>query len=426
MIFNTQTRGYIERINYFFILLLAFSMPLAIRAVYLSYIIILLFVTWVLLGNFKSRFTWAIIRSNRLLLLLALYYILYVIALLYTTNLNDGLKHLEVKATFLLLPLFFIGRNVLSDKQSDGVLKAFVAGSFTALLICIVVATANSITVNANGLSFNSSIWDGTRNYPFLELLKNNWSYFSYSSFSVFLHPSYFSMYLLFSIGILIYFLHKHVSKVWMVLMISLIALFIIAIFLLGSRAGILCLGIAVISFVGYKLLKSSRKIIFIPIILVTIISIFLLFSSSRFSIISRDFSSYDYAGLKSTSNTRIKVWEKSINQIKSHFLVGVGPGDTVNSLDYVSSDDPQKVKLNAHNQFLETFIGLGLIGFCVLISIFVFPLIIASRKKDALLFFFLYIVAFNCLFESVLERAAGVIFYALFFCLFLRPVEEY
>jgi O-antigen ligase len=425
MAFNLKIKGYIERINYSLILLLVFSMPLAIRALYLSYLIILLFVTWFLLGGLKSRLTWSALRSNRLLLLLALYYILHVVALIYTTDINDGVKHLEVKATFLLLPVFFIGRNLISDKQSDGVMKAFVAGSFTALLICIIVATANSITVNANGLSFNTSIWDGTRDYPFLELLKNNWSYFSYSSFSVFLHPSYFSMYLLFSIGILIYFLHNQLNKAWIVLNITLISIFIIAIFLLGSRAGILCSGIAIIAFVAYKLLKSTKKIIFIPIILVTIISIFFLFSSSRFSIISRDFSSYDYAGLKSTSNTRIKIWEKSVNQIKSHFIFGVGPGDTLKSLDFVSSDDPQKVKLNAHNQYLETFLALGLLGFCVLISIFVVPFVIAFRRKDALLFFFLYIVAFNCLFESVLERAAGVIFYAFFFCLFLRPVEE-
>jgi O-antigen ligase len=414
-----------EKINYLLILLLAFSMPLAFKPLYLSYIIIFLFITWFLQGNFRTRFAWDRIKSNKLLLLLPLFYLLHVIALIYTTDLNDGIKHLEVKATLLLLPIFIIGEKPFNVKESEGILKAFVVGNTVAVLICIIVASIKSVHIDANGFNFNTSIWDDTRNLPFLVLLKNNWSYFSYGSFSIILHPSYFSMYLLFSIGILVYFLHENLGKMLFLINVFLILLFILAIFLLGSRAGILCSAVVMIFFIAAKFISSSRKIIFIPIILLSIISVFFFFSSSRFSIIGKEFSTIDFNGLQTTSNTRIKIWEKSVGQIKEHFLFGVGPGDTRASLNFMNNEHGVDVQLNAHNQYLETFISLGLLGFSLLISILIIPMIIAFRKKNALLTLLLFIISFNALFESVLERAAGVIFYSFFFCFFIKAFHD-
>jgi O-antigen ligase len=416
----------VRKINFLLILLLAFSLPLAIKAIYLSYIIILLFITWLLQVNIKSDLGIINIATNKLLLLLPLYYILHIIALIYTTDINDGMKHLETKASMLLLPILFIGENSFTNKKSDGILKAFVAGNLVAVLVCIIIASLKSVSFNETGFNFNTSIWDGTRDYAFIELLKNNWTYFSYTSFSVFLHPSYFSMYLLFSVGVLVYFIHRNISRIWIFINILLILLFMFAIVLLGSRAGILSCAVAIIGYVFYRLYYSLRKIIYIPIILITFITVYLLVSSSRFSIIIREFSSFDLNGLKTTSNKRLKIWEKSIEQIQQNFFFGVGPGDSLKALNYVDEEGGTKININAHNQFLETFISLGLAGFSLLMAILIFPIVFALRKKNMLLLFFLFVLSFNFMFESVLERAAGTIFVVFFYCLFLKVKQNY
>jgi hypothetical protein len=45
----------------------------------------------------------------------------------------------------------------------------------------------------------------------------------------------------------------------------------------------------------------------------------------------------------------------------------------------------------------------------------FIFPLISAIKKRAVMSMLFLIIVGFNLLFESMLERQAGVVFYAFF-----------
>jgi O-antigen ligase len=71
--------------------------------------------------------------------------------------------------------------------------------------------------------------------------------------------------------------------------------------------------------------------------------------------------------------------------------------------------------KLNAHNQYLQTFISIGIIGLIILLYMLVFPAIRAFQQKDFIFMIFLAVFAVNIMLESMLENQAGVIFYALF-----------
>lgn len=422
---GSKTKERIHKLNFLCILLLAFAMPLAIRSLYLSYIIIPWVIFWLLEGDFKLRFNKCRFESSKLHLLLPIFYLLHIIALIYTNDLSDGLKHLEVKMSMLIIPILIIGESNLNGERINRILKAFVAGNIVAVITCIIVATIHSTKVTDAGLVFNSSMWEGTMNYPFLVQVKNNWSYFSYTSFSILLHPTYFSMYLLFSIGILVYFLHRQITKIMFIISLLLILLFVIGIFLLGSRAGILCFAFSGVFFMIFKLINSSRKIIFIPLIGITFIGIFFMFTSTRFSLIDKELSSMKSIEMGNTSDHRLNIWNKSIHVIKEHFLLGVGPGDSLRSINYVGSDGKRNFFLNAHNQYLETFIGLGIFGIGLLVTILLLPIILALRKKNFLLLFFIFILSFNFIFESVLERASGIIFFVLFYSLFIKKETD-
>jgi O-antigen ligase len=76
--------------------------------------------------------------------------------------------------------------------------------------------------------------------------------------------------------------------------------------------------------------------------------------------------------------------------------------------------------QLNSHNQFLQTFLALGLPGILLLLSLFVFPIINSLKTKNYILFCFLVIVFLNFLTESMLETISGVVFFAFFYSLLI------
>jgi len=71
--------------------------------------------------------------------------------------------------------------------------------------------------------------------------------------------------------------------------------------------------------------------------------------------------------------------------------------------------------RLDAHNQYLQTYISLGLVGFIPLALMLILPAVSAFRREDYIYFFFLFLFSLNILVESMFENQAGVVFYAFF-----------
>jgi hypothetical protein len=74
---------------------------------------------------------------------------------------------------------------------------------------------------------------------------------------------------------------------------------------------------------------------------------------------------------------------------------------------------------LNAHNQYFQTFIGLGFFGFIILLSLTFGYLIKNILTKHFLFILFSTLIILNFLVESMLQTSAGVLFFCFFFCLF-------
>jgi O-antigen ligase len=71
--------------------------------------------------------------------------------------------------------------------------------------------------------------------------------------------------------------------------------------------------------------------------------------------------------------------------------------------------------RLNAHNQFIQTFITLGVLGAALLAAMFLVPAVLGFRKEAWIYLTFLTVTGISMLFESMLETQAGVVFYAFF-----------
>jgi O-antigen ligase len=111
----------------------------------------------------------------------------------------------------------------------------------------------------------------------------------------------------------------------------------------------------------------------------------------------------------------RLQIFYASEEIIKENFWLGVSPGDTKDELmiKYEKYGFRHAIERNyeAHNQFVQTFIGLGIFGLIILLLIFILPFVYAIRNMDFILFCFIIMVFLLCMFESMLQKQAGVMF---------------
>ena len=77
--------------------------------------------------------------------------------------------------------------------------------------------------------------------------------------------------------------------------------------------------------------------------------------------------------------------------------------------------------ELNSHNQFIETTAEHGLIGLLLLLSAFGLMFGVAFTNRNIIYFMFILIVFISFLFETMLNRLAGLAFFSVFSFLLLN-----
>ncbi|OFX53620.1 MAG: hypothetical protein A2046_14080 [Bacteroidetes bacterium GWA2_30_7] len=389
-----------KKINFILILLIAFFIPLS-KAIIPILIVVSLVISF-FNSSFLSNLKIAYYRNNALLLIS--FYLIISLSLFWSGNIKSGLFDMEVKLSMFLFPIIFLNYGTIKIDEFKHVIHYFIAGNILESLICLSSATYNS--------------------------LQSNNSYFYYSNFSENLHPSYFAMYLTFAIAGCIYLLkNNYYKKVFYPIIF--ISFFLVIIFFLSSKAGFL--GVALmLPFFIIKLINKRLISLIIAGFGVVIIIAFIYKFNSRVSDFIKEFkTSYnnDTINVYDTSTSdRFKIYKISLSLINENLVYGVGAGDIKDKLIKKYSENNMKhaaeQKLNLHNQYLETLIGEGIIGFIFMMLLFLYPLIYVFKKSNFLLYSFLLITAFHFLFESMLNTQSGVIYFAFFFC-FLNFVNK-
>ena len=94
----------------------------------------------------------------------------------------------------------------------------------------------------------------------------------------------------------------------------------------------------------------------------------------------------------------------------------------------YIYVNNAIEHDVNAHNQYLDTMISVGLIGLLLLLAHFLIPMVWATRRKPfgIVSFSLLLIVMFNALFESIFEVQMGIIFFCFFNALLFTQAVIY
>jgi O-antigen ligase len=334
--------------------------------------------------------------KNNIIIFFVLWFIIELIGMLYTKNLYFGLKDLESKLLFIIVPLIMIVNSFY---------KFNLVKSFRFYVVGILI---NFIYLLYNGyLTYNE-----TKIFP------------RYIDFSNLMHPTYLSIYYTFAIAILLEFKKKIINNFFLIYFISLSISF--GIIILDSKAGLISITVVLlfyfIKFI-FKLKLWKKIITILSIIFVLIISI-KQFSNSRFSEIFQNLKTStqfdNYNGIYNSTELRIIIWRASKQVIFDNLIIGTGTGDIKDELinQYKKNNfvDGVNMSYNCHSQVLQVLATFGFV-FGGLIIIF-FTKIFYDTFKVKKYFFCLIILIFsiNFLFESLLEVKAGVEIFVLFF----------
>lgn len=398
-----------NQIYFYLFLVLAFFIP--VHDKFVPPIILLIGLNWILEFNFRekySRIKHSVQRKN--ILAFGSIYMLYVIGVFYSSQLKGqegALFDLEIKMSLLIFPLLFSTIDFSSFKKSffKQIVSFFVVGSL-----------------------FSGMVLFGFSVYDYFER-GNDTTAFFYTNFAHWNHPSYMAMYYAFSIGILVNRLiqtpQKKISK--KLITYILIFIFQILIVLLSSKAGILATVLMYIVAFVYLIIKKNRGIrnrFWIPgVLLISFFIVLLMFPRSYGRFVSVKNAVEQEGSLPTntheSSAARILIWKSAFEVIKANPVFGVGTGDVKQELRKVYKE--KKIEgayedhLNAHNQYIQTTVALGIVGLLVLLLSLLLPAVFSFRGNSLLYLLFIVLVSFHFLVESMLERQAGVVFYAFF-----------
>jgi hypothetical protein len=112
---------------------------------------------FILLGNWLAEMDfkrkWQQLRSNKIFWLLGSVFLIHVIGLLYTQDLQAGLNDIRIKMPFMFLAILFFSTKPLSWKEFYMVLYCFVAGCVANTVWCLLysfVIHHNEVVRNAS------------------------------------------------------------------------------------------------------------------------------------------------------------------------------------------------------------------------------------------------------------------------------------
>jgi len=380
-------------------LLIAFLLPFGIN--YAIFILV-----WAL-GFFLFDDVKSGIRQllkNKWTYVLLSFFLIHAIGYFFSTNKSSALNAIEIKLGFLAFPLLIYSSRY-NELQIKKIAISFVSGCMLAAIICLFGA--------------------------FYQYVFNGINAFFYDDFNLFMHPSYFAMYLVFAQLLVIIFYSKWLSHLaYLNVKIGFISfILLVAIFLCSSKMGLITAFILIPSTLSIVLYYNGYKKLIAGVLVVFVLSAlgaykFFPKPFERLKIafkVTASAEKIDKTDAESTA-VRILIWKEAVKIIQHNIWFGTTAGDAneqlIQSYEREGLSGALIKKLNAHNQFLQTFIGTGILGFILLLIFTLGAIIYGFIRKNYILILFSLLMIFNFLVESMLQSQAGFIFFVFFFCL--------
>lgn len=313
-----------------------------------------------------------------------LYIFILVVGLLYSTDLNLGLKVLEGNLSFLGIPLIFSRLHRVDENLFRKVFYWFRLGLFCACLICLI----NAIKVYVE--------------------TQNIQSFFFYSLTDIIgYQPTYFAYYLIFTITYWLYISYYQLTGIHSIMKsIGIVFLFFMLMLTGGQTAFVSIL--LIFSFFILKFLvedKSKEKRRVAALVGLMLVGMFLttLIDKGERGLAQND--AWD----------RLIVWESAI-KATPNLLVGVGTGDYKTTLnEYYLAHDLSRFadeNYNSHNQFIQLLFTNGILGVISLTLLIGRPLYLSAKNHNLIGILFVFPFLIYGITEVFLGRYQGIVFF--------------
>ena len=368
-----------EKINYFALFLLAFSINFP------QEIVIYTLAFWLLtsLPTLQFRIT-NIVRkvSNIPLFLLTLLFLGRILIAIYHSDLSVLVTKqlLDTQLPLLLLPFILIFQ-VNKLIEPGKVLLMYIAGCFVSSIvavICFYLFRFGILNPWAHLLfvplrDVNSTIADD------IILFQGYISPF-------FKHRAAMGANLVMAIACLIYLAKRDGGfKRWRLVAVCFVAIFFVCvIYATGSRSGLISLfSILIISLIYLLFNKRKKRLVIGFFLIAALLSGCMSLKTTR-SLLTSEVTSLDYDKIR-TADPRFRIWESAIEIIKENPIVGVGYSEVKPLL--IEKNKSRGLKefakelLNSHNQFLQFSLESG-IWATVLYVIFLLPIYFGNENR--------------------------------------------
>lgn len=324
-----------ERISYILLVITAFTLPISTTFTDIFFVATVGFT--VLSGKWREK--WQIILQQPAALCMALFFVFFLIGLTYTSapfsqGIDILLKYSKFLLAIFLLPLF------ANQKCRDYAIYAFVSAMMLTLALSYLKLATHGMP--APGQVVNS---------VFKDYIQQN-----------FLMA--FTCYLL--------ALRMLYNKRWRWL-VAILFVFAIynTVFLGAARSGYIVFAALLVLFLWQWL--RWKGIIYSVVALIVLSSLAFHFStefSQRVNLVASNIKQFQHGQPDTSVGLRMMFAGKSIDLIAKHPWLGTGTGSLAFEYSKIEPT-PQVLTTNAHNEYLNLLVQLGVIGTAVLLLLF-------------------------------------------------------
>jgi O-antigen ligase len=364
--------------------------------------------------NYGFQSTFKAVRKNAFAWPLLLYYLLILATFFYTNNTFEYGLYIQRQ-----LPLVFLGVGLaVPDTFSKRQLNAIF---FTLVMAVLVAGIASFVNYMLHFDEINESI---SHSKPIPIITKVN-------------HIHY-SLLLAFSLLVLLYQLMVVgiASKTYKTAAVSVFIVLFLLLHTIAARTGLAAFYIAL--FVGIIWYMARRRKLGLAMMMLTGMCIlgalavnFIPSLKTRYENTKYDLQRYSKGEdpnnysiserFESTKNA-FRLWER-------HPVVGVAPADLKEEVYKQYAFDNTQLqgdnRTMPHNQFLLTATCMGIIGFAILLAMFLLPLFNRHTRHCILFMLFLVLCFVSFQVESVLERQVGISFFCLFYMILSTQLQN-
>ncbi|RFC55960.1 O-antigen ligase family protein [Brumimicrobium aurantiacum] len=362
-------------------------------------------------GNLKERIT--LLVRNKSFWMLLIPFLIYALSMATSEDLHSAWKSLEIGISLLIFPII-IGLIKIERKDIIIFLKSLVFLVAFLPVLGFIQQYFTYLEVQDTGLFYNDNL---------VSILDKQAVYYGF-----FINVALLTLFILWKKGeirntstkilgvtsfILLvstqYLLASRIAIALTVLMILAFAILFMISFLNRIQVLIFATGFIVLAFVMLfsfpKVLKRFQSIQHVE---------YRFDNPNPINHFNGEIKKENWNGL----NTRLAIWECSIDAIQLKPIFGHGIGDGQQELYNIYEDKnfilAKSSNYNTHNQYLHFALIGGIIGFLAYLGHLLYFLRISLKKKHWLLFGFIFIYLITGLTENILGRNQGVVFISL------------